>query len=225
MHPIRIAPSLLACDFGRLAEEIQKVESAGADWLHIDVMDGHFVPNLTMGPSIVAAIKAVATRPMDVHLMISDPWQYADAFLDAGADVLTFHLEVADRGDPMALIEQIKGRGARASMAINPDADVRKLKPYLSSRDMVLVMSVFPGFGGQSFMTEVLKHVTCLREELGFTGEIEMDGGIGLDTIEACATAGANVFVAGTAVFGAEDVPARISELREGAGAAGPALQ
>ncbi len=225
MHPIRIAPSLLACDFAHLADEVAMVEAAGSDWLHIDVMDGHFVPNLTLGPPIVAAIKKVATTPLDVHLMIEDPWKYADSFLDAGADVLTFHLEVAERGDPMALIEKIKSRGARAAMAVNPDRDVAGLLPYLPHLDMVLVMSVFPGFGGQKFMAEVLEGVSRLRSEFGFSGEIEMDGGIGPSTIEACAAAGTNVFVAGTAVFGADDVAGRIRDLREVASSARPALQ
>ena len=148
------------------------------------------------------------------------PWKYADPFLDAGADVFTFHLEVADRGDAMALIDKVKSRGVKVAMALNPDADVRLLEPYLTSLDMVLVMSVFPGFGGQEFMAEVLDSVRTLRGELGFEGEIEMDGGIAPDTIEACAGAGTNVFVAGTAVFGAADVPARIAELRSRATAA-----
>ncbi len=219
-HPIRIAPSLLSCDFARIQEEIQMVEAAGADWLHIDVMDGHFVPNLTIGPPVVAKMKAVATKPLDVHLMIEDPWQYADPFLDAGADVFTFHLEVAGAGDAMALIDKVKSRGVKVAMALKPDADVHGLEPYLPSLDMVLVMSVFPGFGGQKFMGEVLEKVTTLRNELAFGGEIEMDGGITPDTIEACARAGTNVFVAGTAVFGAENVPARIRELRSMADAA-----
>jgi ribulose-phosphate 3-epimerase len=225
MHPIRIAPSLLASDFANLESEIAKVEAGGADWLHVDVMDGHFVPNITLGPPVVASIKKVATKPLDVHLMIADPWQYADPFLDAGADVLTFHLEVAGQGDALELIERIKARGARAGMAINPDADVAALEPYLPALDMVLVMSVFPGFGGQSFMPEVLESVSALRGDLGFTGEIEMDGGVDLNTIESCAAAGTNVFVAGTAVFRAPDVPQRIADLRELASAARPALQ
>lgn len=222
--PLRIAPSLLACDFARLAEEIRDVEDKGADWLHVDVMDGHFVPNLTIGPPVVAAIKKVARRPLDVHLMIEDPWKYAPEFLEAGADVLTFHLEVAERGDAGSLIQMIKARGAQAGMALNPDADVARLKPYLPELDMVLVMSVFPGFGGQEFMPEVLEGVRRLRSELGFGGLIEMDGGIGPDTIAACAAAGCEVFVAGTAVFGAEDRAGRIRSLRETASAARPAL-
>jgi ribulose-phosphate 3-epimerase len=220
MHPVRIAPSLLSSDFARLAEEIARVEAAGADWLHLDVMDGHFVPNLTIGPPVVAAIKRNARVPLDVHLMIEDPWRYADAFLDAGADVFTFHLEIAGRGDPRALIEKVKARGARAAMSLNPDASGDALAPYLPALDMVLVMSVFPGFGGQRFMPEVLPKVEALRGRLGFHGEIEMDGGIGPETIAACAAAGTNVFVAGTAVFGAPDVTARINELRKRATAA-----
>lgn len=219
-HPIRIAPSLLSCDFARIGEQIRMVEAAGADWLHVDVMDGHFVPNLTIGPPVVKKMKEVATKPLDVHLMITDPWKYADPFLDAGADVFTFHLEVADRGDAMALIDKIKSRGVRVGMALNPDADVRRLEPYLASLDMVLVMSVFPGFGGQEFMPEVLDNVRTLRGELGFGGEIEMDGGIAPETISACAAAGTNVFVAGTAIFGADDIPARIADLRAKATAA-----
>ena len=214
LHPIRIAPSLLSCDFARIGEEVAAIEAAGADWLHVDVMDGHFVPNLTIGPPVIARIKKVATRPLDVHLMIEDPWRYADAFLDAGADVFTFHLVVADRGDVLALVDKIKSRGARAAMAINPDADVTRLRPFLPALDMVLVMSVFPGFGGQKFMPSVLASVRALRGELEFAGEIEMDGGIDPNTIAACAAAGTNVFVAGTAVFGAQDRRARIAELR-----------
>ncbi len=213
MHPTRISPSLLSCDFARIADEVARVEAAGADWLHVDVMDAHFVPNLTIGPPVVAAIKSVAQRPLDVHLMIDDPWTYADAFLDAGADVLTFHLEVADRGDALALIERIRARGARPAMALNPDADVERLRPYLPELDMVLVMSVFPGFGGQKFIPDVLATVRALPD-LGFRGEIEMDGGVAPDTVAACAAAGTNVFVAGTAVFGAPDAKVAIDTLR-----------
>ena len=213
-RPIRIAPSLLSCDFARLDDEIARVEAAGADWLHVDVMDGHFVPNLTIGPPVVAAIKKVATQPLDVHLMIDDPWTYGPRFLDAGADVLTIHVEVAERGDGVALLQSIRARGARAGMALNPDADVRRLAPYVPHLDLVLVMSVFAGFGGQKFMPEVLGKVAVLRGELGFTGDVEMDGGIGVDTIAAAASAGVDVFVAGSAIFGAADIPSRIRDLR-----------
>ncbi len=212
--PIRIAPSLLSCDFARIADEVAAVEAAGADWLHLDVMDGHFVPNLTFGPPVIAKIKKVAKRPLDVHLMITDPWKYADAFLDAGADVFTFHLEVAERGDAMALIDKLKGRGVKVGLALNPDADVGRLAPYLPRLDLVLVMSVFAGFGGQRFMPSVLPGARRLREEFGFRGDLEMDGGIDPATIGACAAAGVNAFVAGTAIFGATDRRARIDELR-----------
>ncbi|MEO6594306.1 MAG: ribulose-phosphate 3-epimerase [Planctomycetota bacterium] len=213
MHPIRIAPSLLAADFGRLQEEVHSVEAAGADWLHLDVMDGHFVPNLTFGPFIVAAIKKCATKPLDVHLMITDPWRYADAFLDAGADLLTFHIEVEQNGDTGALLDRIRARGKKAGLSLQPDTDPARLAPFVERLDLVLVMSVFAGFGGQKFMPSVLPKIAELRR-LGFRGEVSMDGGIGGTTIGDSARAGTNVFVAGTAVFGAEDRKARIAELR-----------
>lgn len=212
-HPIRIAPSLLAADFARLADEIRSVEEAGCDWLHLDVMDGHFVPNLTFGAPVVAAMKKVARLPLDAHLMITDPWRYADDFLDAGADLLTFHIEVEGNGDVAALLRHIRGRGAKAGLSIQPDTAPERLAPFLAQTDLVLIMSVFAGFGGQQFKAEVLPKAKRLRE-LGFAGEISMDGGIGPRTIPQAAAAGVNVFVAGTAVFGAPDRRAQIAELR-----------
>jgi ribulose-phosphate 3-epimerase len=214
----------LSCDFARIADEVADVEAAGADWLHVDVMDGHFVPNLTIGPPVVEKIKKVAKRPLDVHLMITDPWQYADAFLDAGADVFTFHLEVAEKGDAMPLIDKVKSRGVKVGMALNPDADVARLQPYLPHLDLVLVMSVFAGFGGQRFMPSVLPGARRLRQELGFTGELEMDGGIDPTTISQAAAAGVNAFVAGTAIFGVSDRKTRVRELRALAQAQRPSV-
>lgn len=218
-HPIRIAPSLLACDFARLADEIHSVEQAGCDWLHLDVMDGHFVPNLTFGPPVVAAMKKVASKPLDVHLMITDPWTYRDAYLAAGADLFTFHVEVEANGDVHALIDAVKARGIRVGLSLQPDTPAERLRPYLARLDLVLIMSVFAGFGGQRFMPEVLPKAQALRA-MGFAGEISMDGGIGVATIAEAAAAGVNAFVAGTAVFGAADRRARIAELRALAAAA-----
>jgi ribulose-phosphate 3-epimerase len=218
-HPIRIAPSLLAADFSRLADEVQSVEQGGADWLHLDVMDGHFVPNLTFGPVVVEAVKRCATKPLDVHLMITNPWKYADAFLDAGADCLTFHVEVDQLGDAMGLLRAIRARGKKAGLSLQPDTDVERLRPYVAELDLVLVMSVFAGFGGQKFMPSALERPPALRA-MGFAGEISMDGGIGPSTIAMAAASGVNVFVAGTAVFGAPDRQAKIAELRKAAAAA-----
>ena len=220
MHPIRLAPSILAADFARLAEQIRMVEDAGADWIHVDVMDGHFVPNLTIGPPVVAAIRKVCRRPLDVHLMLTDPWQYGSEFRRAGADLVTVHVEVIEHGDGRGLLQDLRRQGARVGVALNPDCDILRARPYLDLCDLVLVMSVFAGFGGQKFMPEVLAKVERLRTELGYDGEIEIDGGIGPSTIAAAATVGVNAFVAGTAVFGAPDVKARMAELRATATAA-----
>lgn len=217
MPTVRIAPSLLSADFVRLAEEVRRVEDAGADWLHVDVMDGHFVPNLTIGLPVVEALKKVARRPLDVHIMISNPLDYARRYVEAGADVLTFHAEAC--AEPRAVIDVIRAAGGKPALAINPNTPIERVKPFLDAVAMVLVMSVHPGFGGQKFMPEVLPKLAALRAA-GFAGDLEIDGGIGPSTIAAAAQAGANVFVAGSAIFGAPDLSARIGELRRAAEAA-----
>lgn len=213
--PHRIAPSLLAADFTRLGEELSRAETAGADWHHVDVMDGHFVPNLTIGPPVVEKIRGAARIPLDVHLMIEEPAEWAQRYADAGADVLTFHYEAASRCFAETL-QAFRATGKKVGVAVNPPAAVEPLRPYLDQLDLILVMSVHAGFGGQSFLPEVLAKVRQLRE-WGFDGDLEMDGGITDKTIPACAAAGANVFVAGTFVYRASDIQQAMRALRAGA--------
>jgi len=209
---VKIAPSLLSADFAHLARDVARVEDAGADWLHVDVMDGHFVPNLTIGPPVVAALKAVARRPLDVHIMITDPVRYARDYVAAGAHMLTCHLET----QPEA-IDLIRAAGALAGLAVSPQTDIAPVRELLPRLDMVLVMSVNPGFGGQGFMPEVLPKIERLRS-WGFAGDIEIDGGISPTTIGDAAAAGANVFVAGSAIFRSPDWEGTIRRMRELAG-------
>ncbi|MFQ5844792.1 MAG: ribulose-phosphate 3-epimerase [Planctomycetota bacterium] len=210
---LKIAPSLLSADFGRLREEIESVTDGGADLLHLDVMDGHFVPNLTFGPFVVEAIRKLTDLPLDCHLMIRDPLEYGPRFAAAGADLVTFHAEV--EGDPGRVFDAIEAAGARAGMVVNPDTDVRRLEPWLGRCAMVLVMSVFPGFAGQGFLPEVLDKIPVLRRELGFERDVEIDGGIGPETAGAVKAAGGNVLVAGSAVFGRKDRKDAIRAIRE----------
>lgn len=220
-RPITIAPSILSCDFARIGEEIRRAEDAGADWHHVDVMDAHFVPNLTIGPPVVAAIKRVARAPLDVHLMMTEPLRYAADFAKAGAHVLTFHAEIcADDAAVRATAAGFRAVGVPlVGLALNPDTPVERALGVLDAVDLVLVMSVQPGFGGQRFRPEVLAKTRALRER-GYTGHVEMDGGLNAETIGACAEAGTDVFVSGSALFGERDMRATLARFRDIAGAA-----
>jgi ribulose-phosphate 3-epimerase len=218
-RPILVAPSLLACDFGRLAEEVRKVEEAGADWLHVDVMDGHFVPNLTIGPVVVEAIRRASRIPLDVHLMIDHPEQYLKPFVDAGAHYLTVHVEAPGLREPSVMrktLEAIRRAGVRAGLSLRPRTETKALAPFLEALDLILVMTVEPGFGGQAFMPDVVPKVRQLREV--FAGDLAVDGGINAQTGWACRQAGANVLVAGTYVFHSVSYRDAIESLRKGDG-------
>ena len=221
MPTIAIAPSILSADFGRLAEEIRAVEEAGADLIHIDVMDGHFVPNITIGPLLVKAAKKVAKTPLDVHLMIANPGQYIDAFADVGADWITVHVESGPH--PHRLVGQVRARGCRPGVVLNPATPLAALDYLLDEIDLVMLMSVNPGFGGQKFIESSLRKIAALRRTAGERGlklDIEVDGGVSPATIADIAIAGANIFVAGSAVYGSNDYRATIASLRRRAEAA-----
>ncbi len=213
---IKTSPSLLACDFTNLEAELARAEAAGADWHHVDVMDGHFVPNLSIGLPVVSSIKTKSNIPLDVHLMIENPGEWAERYANAGADVLTFHYEAAEHCFQKTL-QTYKQTGCITGVAVNPPYGVEGMRDYLDEIDMVLIMSVHAGFGGQSFMPEVLRKVEQLRE-WGFDGDIQMDGGINGDNAKDCINAGANVLVAGTYLFSAQDMEASIAKLRHHSG-------
>jgi ribulose-phosphate 3-epimerase len=217
---IRIAPSILSADLGRLAEEIREVEAAGADWIHVDVMDGRFVPNITVGPLIVAAVRRATTLPIDVHLMILEPERYLDAFAEAGADVLSVQLEATRH--VQGTLAHIRSLGKRAGLVLNPHTPEEAIRYVLGDVDQVLVMSVNPGFGGQSFLPLALPKLRALRERIDREGlkiDLEVDGGIAPSTARSVVAAGADVLVAGTAVFGQPDRARAIAELRAAAAA------
>ncbi len=207
-----VLPSLLQCDFGDLRSEVQRLQAAGIRALHLDVMDGHFVPNLTYGMPVVAGLRKLTDMPLDVHLMISDPAAYIDAFVDAGADMLTFHIEAV--ADPLAVIEQIHRRDRVAGVALNPDTPLESLSGCLDAVDAVLVMSVQAGFGGQQFDPQAPERLQQLRASHPDL-LLEVDGGINSDTIGICRRAGCDLFVVGSAIFGRDDYETAVRQLRD----------
>ena len=209
---IEVAPSLLASDFGRLADEIKRAEDAGADRLHVDVMDGHFVPNITVGPFIVEAIKRNATVPLDVHLMITDPLKYLGPFADAGADTLTFHREAVE--DPRAAARAFRDKGVHPGISVNPESPVDGILDVLDAVDQVLIMTVHPGFGGQEFITENVEKVRQVRAAGRPELHIAVDGGINEQTAGLVCAAGADVLIAGTYLFKSADMKAALASLR-----------
>ncbi len=213
---IKVAPSILAADFCRLGDEIRKVEDAGADIIHIDIMDAHFVPNLSMGPGLIECVRKVTKLHFDVHLMMDNPQKYLKTFKEAGADGLTIHLEIFP--DPEEVLDEIGALGLTRGLSLNPDMPVEKLQGKLAKVDRLLIMSVFPGFGGQSFIPESLDRISKTRALLDAEGrdaaEVEVDGGVGVKNAKEIIAAGADLLVGGTAIFGAADPAAAIRAMR-----------
>ncbi len=212
---IKISPSILSSDYGNLSSELKRMEACGADMLHIDVMDGHFVPNITLGAPIIKCIRKSSTLPFDVHLMISDPYKYIPDFVNAGSDIITFHAE-AD-SDIEKTIDLILASGKKAGLSVKPKTPVEAVYPYLDKLSMVLVMTVEPGFGGQSFMEDMMPKVSAVRSEIdrrGLDVDIQVDGGINKDTISIAAKAGANVFVSGNAIFSSDNAEKTIADFK-----------
>lgn len=216
MQSIKIAPSILSADFSCLRDEIQAVEAAGADWLHVDVMDGHFVPNITIGPVVVEWVRKVTTIPVDVHLMITDPDKYAPEFIGAGADWISIHPDTC--ANPSATLKRIRELGAKASIAVNPDVPLGKVEHYISDTDMILMMTVFPGFGGQAFIPDVLPKITEARkliDQRRLSILVEVDGGIKVDNIHRVVAAGGEVIVSGSGIFKTPNYAETIRQMRQ----------
>lgn len=212
----KISPSILAADFSRLGEEINLVEKAGADYIHVDVMDGHFVPNITIGPPVVSSLKKITTLPLDVHLMISDPEKYIPEFAKAGSDIITIHAESTPHIH--RAIQMIKEEGKKAGVSINPGTPVFNLEEIILDVDLILIMTVNPGFGGQSFIENTLDKISITRELLnkaGSSAELEVDGGIKTENIKRVSDAGADVFVAGSAIFGSDNYEKTIKAMKK----------
>lgn len=213
-----ISPSILSADFARLAEAVQMVEAAGADWIHVDVMDGHFVPNLTVGPPMVEALRRVTSLPLDVHLMMTNPDDFIPEFVDAGADLLTVHVEACPHLH--RTVQSIKERQVKAGVSLNPATSVTTLEEILGEVDLVLVMSVNPGFGGQQFISSSLDKIRRIRTMMNnsrSSAHLEVDGGVNLTNVASVIQAGANVLVAGSAIFGSKNIPETIRQMRTAA--------
>lgn len=214
---IKVSPSILSADFVNLERDIRSLSPAGADYVHIDVMDGLFVPNITIGIPVVAAIRRITELPLDVHLMIDRPLRYVERFCQAGADILTIHIEADTEAHNLEALRKIKACGVRAAVSVKPKTPAEAVRPYLDLCDLILVMTVEPGFGGQSFMADMMPKVTQIREYItqrGLSCELEVDGGVNAETARTCVQAGADVLVTGSAYFKAQDPAAFVKTLK-----------